>query len=100
MNTLISFFWLGWLLLLAVGGLGFWRLAAGPTVFDRIIGFDTLVVAVIGGIVLFSIEANTADYLELIIVVTALGFFTTVSFFYYLSQENSILKKPDERREK
>lgn len=79
-------FFAGWLLLLLVALAGLWRIARGPTVFDRIIGFDTAMVAIVGWIVVFSIHQRTAEYLELVLVVTALGFFATVSYFYYLSQ--------------
>lgn len=81
--------YLGWVVLLGVAAAGLWRVACGPTLFDRIIGFDTVMVSVVGWIALFSIRADTSEYLELIIVVTALGFFTTVAFFYYLSQPDS-----------
>lgn len=76
----------GWVLLLGVMAAGAWRIARGPTVFDRLIGFDTIMIAVVGWLVLFSIRVGTEEYLELIIVVTALGFLTTVAYFYYLSQ--------------
>ncbi len=76
----------GWILLLGVMAAGGWRIARGPTLFDRIIGFDTVMIAIVGWIVLFSIRVRTGEYLELVIVVTALGFFATVSYFYYLSQ--------------
>jgi multisubunit Na+/H+ antiporter MnhF subunit len=76
----------GWCLLTAVVGVGFWRITRGPTVFDRLIGFDTTLIGVAGMIILFSIAGRTGEHLELIIVITALGFFTTVAYFYYLSQ--------------
>ena len=78
----------GWVVLLGVIAAGLWRLARGPSVFDRIIGFDTVMVAMVGWLVLFSIRAGTEEYLELIMVVTALGFFTTVAYFYYFSQSD------------
>ena len=77
---------IGWCLLTAVIGVGVWRIAKGPTVFDRLIGFDTAMIGVAGMIILFSISQQTGEHLELIIVITALGFFTTVAYFYYLSQ--------------
>ena len=86
MNFWNLVFVLGWVTLLGVVAAGFWRIARGPSVFDRIIGFDTVMIAIVGWLVLFSIHVGTREYLELIIVVTALGFFTTVSYFYYLSQ--------------
>lgn len=86
-------YYTGWIVLLGVVAAGCWRITRGPTVFDRIVGFDTVMIAVVGWLVLFSIAARTGEYLELIIVVTALGFFTTVAFFYYLAQG----ERPDDR---
>jgi len=92
-----SAYLIGWIALLGVMAAGFWRIARGPTVFDRLIGFDTIMVAVVGWLVIFSVRVGTEEYLELIIVVTALGFFTTVAYFYYLSQpEGGAPGKEDE----
>jgi multicomponent K+:H+ antiporter subunit F len=77
---------IGWIVLLFVCAAGFWRIAKGPTTLDRMVGFDAVMIAMVALIVLFSIHEGTGEYLELVIVVTALGFFGTVSYFYYLSQ--------------
>jgi multisubunit Na+/H+ antiporter MnhF subunit len=79
-------YFLGCALLLAVAAMGFFRIARGPTLFDRIIGFDTILIAIVGWLSLFSIRVATVEYIELIIVVAALGFFATVCYVYYLSQ--------------
>jgi len=79
-------YYLGWAVLLAVSLAGCWRLAKGPTTLDRMVGFDALTIAVTGLIGLFSIHEGTSEYMELILVMTALGFFTTVAYYYYLSQ--------------
>lgn len=77
-----------WVLVFLVGLAGVWRIVRGPTVLDRLLGFDALAVAVCALIAVHSLRAQTGDYMELIIVVTGLGFFTTVAFFYYLSQSS------------
>jgi multicomponent K+:H+ antiporter subunit F len=87
MNTLLELaFYLGF----AAGFLavlaGLWRLGRGPTTLDRMIGLDTLTIAVGVLIGLESLRTGTTDYMELIIVITAFGCFTTVAFYYYLSQ--------------
>lgn len=90
MNTLLETVYpFDWALVFVVGLAGAWRIVRGPTVLDRLLGFDALTVAVCALIALHSIRTRTADYMELIIVVTGLGFFTTVAFFYYLSQTTS-----------
>ncbi len=76
----------GWAVLLGVIACGGWRMTCGPSTLDRLVGFDTLAVAVLGLLVLFSIREGTAEYVEFILIVTALGFFATVCYYYYLSQ--------------
>ncbi len=65
---------------------GLYRLIVGPSTLDRLVEFDTLTAAVVGLLVIVSIHQNTTVYMELILLITGLGFFTTVAFFYYLSQ--------------
>lgn len=79
-------YYAGTAVVLAVLVCGCWRITRGPTTLDRLVGLDTFTVAIVGLVALFSIRANTAEYVELILIVTALGFFTTVCFYYYLSQ--------------
>jgi multicomponent Na+:H+ antiporter subunit F len=77
----ISFFTLILALLL-----GFYRLAVGPTVVDRILAFDAVVLCAAGLVVLLSRIWETPLYLDLILIVTSLGFFTTVAFVFYLQR--------------
>jgi multisubunit Na+/H+ antiporter MnhF subunit len=95
MNILALLIPAGWCLLTAVAFAGLWRIARGPTIFDRIIGLDTALIAVVGMIVLFSIAERTGEHLELVIVITALGFFTTVAYFYYQSQSSAKIGERD-----
>ncbi len=87
MNTVNEIaFYVGWGLAFIVVLSGLYRLVTGPTTLDRLVGFDTLTASVLGMIVIVSIHQNTADYMELILIITGLGFFTTVAFYYYLCQ--------------
>lgn len=94
---------IGYIILICVLPLGaasvmaLWRLMRGPTVLDRIIGFDLLTVCVIGMVALFSIWWNTHMYIEMMIIFSLLGFIGTVTFITYLhsySVRRSRLKKP------
>jgi multicomponent Na+:H+ antiporter subunit F len=80
---------LDWIVVFLVVVAGLWRIVRGPSTLDRMLGLDALTVAVAALIAVESMRAGTADYMELILVVTALGFFTTVAFYYYLSQTTS-----------
>ena len=64
--------------------LGLIRLALGPTVLDRLLALDAVLFFGVGILGTVSILGRTAVYLELILVVALLGFFTMVAFFYYL----------------
>lgn len=86
MTLLDLSYYIGWTLMLLVGLAGGWRILAGPTTLDRMVGFDALTIATTAVVGLFSIHTGTSEYMELILVITALSFFTTVAFYYYLSQ--------------
>lgn len=77
------------LLLLAIV-LSLFRLRRGPSVLDRILAFDLVATCVVGMIVLFSVQGSTAVYLEVILIVSLLGFFTTVAFVYYLHRKKAV----------
>jgi multisubunit Na+/H+ antiporter MnhF subunit len=60
------------------------RLRRGPTIMDRILAFDTICVLIAGFMVLVSVRWKTNLYIDLILVFTLLGFFSTVAFALYL----------------
>ncbi len=62
------------------------RVARGPTIYDRIMAFDALVVCAAGVVALLSLAWHTTVFLELILIVSSLGFFSTVAFAYYLDR--------------
>jgi multicomponent K+:H+ antiporter subunit F len=62
-----------------------WRIVKGPTTLDRMLGIDLLTITTVALMIVYSIHERTGDFIELILIVTALGFFSTVAFFYYLS---------------
>ena len=86
MNWTDLLYYFGWLVFLPGLIVGTWRIACGPTTLDRMLGFDLLTITVVALMIIFSIREGTAEYVELIIIATALSFFSTVAFFYYLSQ--------------
>lgn len=66
--------------------LGTVRLARGPTIVDRILAFDAVVVCAVGLTVLLSDFWKTQHFLELVLIVSSLGFFGTVAFAAYLQR--------------
>ena len=70
---------------------GFFRLFKGPTFVDRIIAFDLIVLTVVAFTSLLSIEEGTPHFVELILVISLLGFFSTVALV--LSMEGLAKRK-------
>jgi multisubunit Na+/H+ antiporter MnhF subunit len=60
------------------------RMRRGPTIMDRILAFDTICVMLVGMMVVVSLRWQSSDYLDLILVFTLLGFFSTIAFSLYL----------------
>lgn len=77
---------LGWAVALLLSGVAIWRITRGPTTLDRMVGLDAIAVAMVTIVAMFSLQNHTVGFMELIILLTALGFFTTVAFYYYLAQ--------------
>ena len=64
--------------------LNLWRLAVGPTVADRILALDTMVVNVIAIIVLNGIVTGQGINFEAAMLFALTGFVSTVAFCKYL----------------
>lgn len=75
-----------WVALLCATGAGLWRLSVGPTTLDRLLGFDMVTITGAALVLVFSAATHSTDYIEFVMVLTALGFFTTVAYYYYLMQ--------------
>lgn len=57
-----------------------WRVIAGPTLPDRIVGLDTLVVIAIGFIATIGIRTGYTLYIDVAIALGLVGFLATVAF--------------------
>jgi len=62
------------------------RMARGPTVLDRILAFDLITTCAVGIIALLSMQWQTSDYIELILIYTLLGFSGATAFVFYLQR--------------
>lgn len=74
--------------------LALYRLARGPTVVDRMVAFDLIVVSGVGLIAMLSAIWSTTYYLELILVYSLLGFLGTVTLMGLL--ERTMERAPKE----
>lgn len=80
------------------------RLARGPSLYDRLMAFDAIAIGAAGVVVLLSLAWSTTVFLDLILIVSSLGFFTTVAFAFYLQRaapndEDNGRQAPDESDE-
>ncbi|MDZ7829383.1 MAG: K+/H+ antiporter subunit F [Halofilum sp. (in: g-proteobacteria)] len=57
-----------------------WRLIKGPTIMDRVLALDTMVINAIALIVFYGIQQNTAMYFEAALLLSMFGFVATVAF--------------------
>ena len=85
MNLIEILYYVSWLVFIPGLTVALWRIVKGPTTLDRMLGIDLLTITTVALMIVYSIHERTGDFIELILIVTALGFFTTVAFFYYLS---------------
>ena len=60
--------------------LNLWRLARGPSVADRVLALDTMVVNAIALVVLYGIYEATTVYFEAAMLLAMVGFVSTVAY--------------------
>ncbi|WP_395003519.1 K+/H+ antiporter subunit F [Cypionkella sp.] len=70
--------------------LNLWRLATAPTIPDRILAVDTMVVNVIALIVLYSVMTGRELNFEAAMLFSMTGFVSTVAFCKYLLRRSII----------
>lgn len=74
--------------------ISFYRLVRGPSVVDRIIAFELIVLTIVAYTALLSFVEDTEHFVELILIISLLGFFGTVALALSLDQSPSSPKEP------
>ncbi|MFN4281096.1 MAG: K+/H+ antiporter subunit F [Alphaproteobacteria bacterium] len=64
--------------------LNLWRLSVGPSITDRVLALDTMVINAIGLIVLYGIQRGTTIYFEAAMFFAMVGFVSTVAYCKFL----------------
>jgi multicomponent K+:H+ antiporter subunit F len=64
--------------------LNLWRLAKGPTVMDRVIAVDTMVINAIALIIYYGIYHDTTVYFEAALLFAMFGFISTVAYCRFI----------------
>ena len=60
--------------------LNLWRLLRGPSLMDRVLAVDTMVINIIALIILFGIQQRTPIFFEAALLVAMFGFISTVAY--------------------
>lgn len=60
--------------------LNVWRLVAGPTLMDRVLAFDTMVINAIALIIFYGMQQGSTLYFESALLLSMFGFISTVAF--------------------
>ena len=60
--------------------LNLWRLLRGPSLMDRVLAVDTLVINIIALIILFGIQQRTTIFFEAALLFAMFGFISTVAY--------------------
>lgn len=63
-----------------------YRLVRGPDVPDRTVAFDLISIHAVGIVVLYAMQQNSPEFLDLAIVTAVLGFLGTVMFAKFMEQ--------------
>jgi multicomponent Na+:H+ antiporter subunit F len=66
----------------------FIRFLKGPSIADRVIAIDLLVICSIGIITFVSITTVQSTFLDIAMIIALIGFLSTVAFSYYLEKRN------------
>lgn len=61
-----------------------WRVIRGPSMMDRILALDTMVINAIALIILYGVYNGTAIYFEASLLFAMFGFISTVALCRYL----------------
>lgn len=72
--------------LLVGAAAGVYRLVVGPTLADRVIALDVLLVALMTGIVVDAAHRSTTTWLNLLVVIAIIGFTATVAVSRFMEQ--------------
>jgi multicomponent K+:H+ antiporter subunit F len=81
---------IGWTLMGAALILNVLRMAAGPTLMDRVLAADTIVINVIGLVIMYGISKGTGVYFETALLFAMFGFSSTVAFCRYVTRGDII----------
>ncbi len=76
-------------LLILAAALAFVRLVRGPTLPDRVVALDLLALIIAGGMAVYMIHSGLVVFLDALVILSLVAFFSTVAFARYLERRVS-----------
>jgi len=73
--------------------IGLYRIIRGPSIPDRVVAMDMIVVNLISGIAVISIFLKTKAFLEVILILGILAFISTIALSKYIERGVIIERK-------
>ncbi|WP_373504797.1 K+/H+ antiporter subunit F [Aestuariivirga sp.] len=67
-----------------------WRVVKAPSVGDRVLALDTMVINAIALVVLYGLFHGTAVYFEISLIIAMVGFISTVAYARFVLRGNII----------
>lgn len=64
-----------------------WRLLRGPSLADRVIGLDGLLITGVSAIALRSMQTGTGPFLPVAVVITLVGFISTAMIARFIEDQ-------------
>lgn len=64
-------------------------LLRGPTLADRVVALDVILISLMGGIAVDAADSGSTTYLDLLVVIAIVGFTATVAASRFIEQEGA-----------
>jgi multisubunit Na+/H+ antiporter MnhF subunit len=85
------------LIMLAIA-LGFYRIARGPSLADRVVSLDMMTISIMAFCGLYAIFSGSTAFIDVAIVVALVGFLATVALARFAERQEAIDREDTERR--
>lgn len=87
-------------LLASAAAMALVRILKGPSILDRIIGFDLVSICIVGMMIVLSVWWQTHLFIEIMLIFSLLGFVGTVAFVSYLHNDPTKLRSRTDKKPK
>ncbi len=77
--------------------LGFYRIAKGPSLADRVVSLDLMTVSIMAFCGLYALLTGSTAYIDVAIVVALIGFLATVALARFAARAEARRREQDEQ---